>query len=77
MQVSNATFGMITGLFLGLVMSFAISFVLLMINLGPIPGFIPIWLGGAATGFLISIPISLVVFPLINLGLRQVLEVRE
>lgn len=77
MQVSNATFGMITGLILGLVMSFVISFALLMMNLGPIPGFIHIWLGGAATGFLISVPISLVAVPLINLGLRQILEVRE
>lgn len=77
MNVKPATFGMLTGLMLGLVMSFVISFVLLFFNLGPVPEFLAIWLKSAATGFAISIPISLIAQPLIVRFLEQFVTVQS
>ena len=77
MKIAPSTYGIIMGQVLGLIMSFAMSLILLYANLGPVPGFIGIWLSSFATAFAVSIPISLIAQPVTDRLLRRLFEVQE
>jgi len=51
------------GIFVSLGMSFAMSLVLTLINLGLVSDFFEKWLGAFAVGFVVSLPTSLVIVP--------------
>lgn len=71
MKVSHGVFGFIQGTSIGFVMSFAISFILLLVNMGFAENFIIIWLQSALTGFVVSVPVASLAFPLINKALNR------
>ncbi len=48
---------------MSIVMSFFISLVLTMINFGLGPGYLYAWLKSFIVGFIVALPIALVVFP--------------
>ncbi len=77
MKISRATYGMMTGLSLGLIMSLSISFILIAMNLGFVPGFLAIWMKSFLTGFAVSVPVSFVAVPLVERALKLLVEVRE
>lgn len=76
MQISNRTFGLITSVAIGLVMSFFMSFVMLAANAGFIEGFFLIWMKGFGTGFAASIPIGVLTIPLIRKGLMSLFQIQ-
>jgi membrane protein implicated in regulation of membrane protease activity len=47
-------------------MSFFMSFALALVNVGLVPNFLTIWLVGYAVSFLVSLPISLILIPVIK-----------
>ncbi|MEM8863678.1 MAG: DUF2798 domain-containing protein [Chloroflexota bacterium] len=66
MKISKGMYGFIQGVLIGLVMSFAISFVLMAFNIGFTNLFIMIWLQSALMGFVVSIPVGTITFPIVE-----------
>jgi len=54
------------GAFMSLGMSFTMSLVLTMVNLGLVPGFLDRWVRAFATGFVIGFPTSLIIIPFVR-----------
>jgi len=54
------------GAFMSLGMSFAMSMVLTIINLGFVPDFLAKWFRAFLIGFAVSFPTSLVIIPLVR-----------
>jgi len=52
--------------FMSLMMSFSISFVLTLINAGLIPDFPSVWMRGFIIGFIVALPIALIVVPIMQ-----------
>ena len=52
--------------FMSLTMSLSISFVLTLINAGLIINFFSVWMRGFAVGFIVALPIALVVIPIMK-----------
>ncbi|NWG10933.1 DUF2798 domain-containing protein [Candidatus Bathyarchaeota archaeon] len=53
--------------FVSMGMSFAMSLVLTIVNLGFVPGFLQKWLSAFAVGFLVSVPASLIIIPVVRI----------
>lgn len=53
-------------LFMSLFMSFLMSGVLTLVNLGPVPGFVRLWLHAFGVAWVIAFPCALVVTPLVR-----------
>jgi Protein of unknown function (DUF2798) len=66
MKISGKIFGMIFSVTIGLVMSFFMSLVLLLINAGPIEGFFGIWIKSFISAFAVSLPVSLIAVPIVQ-----------
>ena len=77
MKVSGKIFGLIFSVSVGFVMSLAMSFFMLVVNVGLTEGFFFIWIKSFLVGFIISIPIAVIAIPLIKNGLEKMLEVSE
>jgi len=77
MKVSKGMYGFISGLFIGFVMSFAISFVLVAFNVGFVPQFPIIWLQSALVGFFISIPVGALAFPIVESTMSALFQITE
>jgi hypothetical protein len=72
-QLFRSMQGMATGFFMSLFMSFA----MLLLSIGAIDGFLMIWLRSFVIGFVVSIPIGLVIIPLTEWLLRRCFRVVE
>ncbi|HAA11676.1 MAG TPA: hypothetical protein DCE41_08255 [Cytophagales bacterium] len=75
MKVSGKLFGLIFSVAVGFVMSLAMSFFMLVFNVGLIDGFFLMWMRSFLIGFSISIPIAIVAIPQIRIGLTKVFKV--
>ena len=51
---------------MSLTMSFSISFVLTLINAGLIPDFLSVWMRSFTIGFIVALPIALIVVPIMQ-----------
>ncbi len=51
---------------MSLTMSLSISFVLTLINAGLIPDFLTVWMRGFTIGFIVALPIALIVVPIMQ-----------
>jgi len=47
-------------------MALTMSFVMTLLNLGPVPFFMAAWMRSFAVGFLVALPVSLLMNPLIR-----------
>ena len=63
MKIDKKYSTILFGIFVSLGMSFAMSLVLTLINLGLVSDFFEKWLGAFAVGFVVSLPTSLVIVP--------------
>ena len=52
--------------FMSITMSFSISFILTLINAGLISDFIFIWMRGFTIGFVVALPIALILVPIMR-----------
>ncbi|MGB3633649.1 MAG: DUF2798 domain-containing protein [Rubrobacteraceae bacterium] len=77
MKVSQKVFGISMSVAIGFVMSFALSLLLLLVSVGPVEGFLFIWMKSFATAFVISVPVGIVAIPLTERFLRIFLRVQE
>ena len=77
MQISKQLFGSMQGMATGFFMSLFMSFAMLLLSIGLVDGFLMIWLRSFAIGFVVSIPIGLVVVPLTERLLRRCFRVVE
>jgi Protein of unknown function (DUF2798) len=77
MKISKKRFGMLMGITVGLVMSFFMSLLVLLVSAGPIPDFFSIWMRSFANAFAISIPIGLIVFPFTEKLMLSVFHVQD
>lgn len=75
MKVSGKIFGLIFSVAVGFVMALAMSFFMLLVNVGLVEGFFFIWVKSFLIGFSISLPIAVILIPLIKKGLEKVLEI--
>ncbi len=75
MIISRKIFGLNFSVSIGFVMFLAMSFFVLLVNVGLIEGFFFMWMQSFLVGFVISIPIAVVAIPLIKNGLEKVFEV--
>lgn len=71
MKVSKKVFLALNGIIVGLVMSFALSFIMISASVGFIEGFVIIWLKSFGLSFLLSTPIAMIAFPFIEKRLLQ------
>lgn len=76
MKVTRAMFGIMMSVAIGFVMSFSLSFLMLVLNAGLIPGFLLIWMKGFALSFAVSIPIALIAIPLIEKTLLSLFPIK-
>lgn len=77
MQISKPLFGSLLGMATGFLMSLFMSFAMLLLSIGLVDGFLMIWLRSFAIGFVVSIPIGLVIVPLTERLLRRCFRVIE
>ena len=77
MKVSGKVFGLIFSVAVGFVMSMAMSFFMLLVNVGLIEGFFFIWMQSFLVGFIISIPIAVIAIPLIKNALERIFKINE
>jgi Zn-dependent protease with chaperone function len=77
MQISKQLFGSLQGMATGFFMSLFMSFAMLLLSIGFVDGFLMIWLRSFGIGFVVSIPISLVIVPLTERLLRRCFQVVE
>jgi hypothetical protein len=56
---------------MAVIMSLCMSFAMAAINVGPGDGFVPAWLSGWAIGFVVSLPFSFFIPPLIQQAMRK------
>ncbi len=77
MVVSQRVFDVVLGNLFGAVMSIGMSFLMLAMSIGFVDDFLAIWWRSAATGYVISIPIAVLVFPIGGRLLSQLLEVAD
>jgi hypothetical protein len=65
---------LLMGIVMGAFMSFLMSLVVSLINVGPVDGFIFIWMRAWGAAFAISLPIVVVVFPVAKKIVDSLLE---
>jgi hypothetical protein len=66
LKISRKYYSVVFAVFVSLGMSFFMSLALTLINLGFVPDFHLIWLTGYAVSFLVSLPISLLLIPIVK-----------
>ncbi|MEM7797664.1 MAG: DUF2798 domain-containing protein [Chloroflexota bacterium] len=76
MKISEKQFGILMGTSIGGVMSFILSFIMLYANAGFVDNFLMIWMQSFAVSFVISTPIALVAFPVVQ-GMLRLLFIVE
>lgn len=77
MRISKQLFGSLQGMTTGFFMSLFMSFAMLLLSLGFVDSFLMIWLRSFTIGFVISIPIGLVIVPLTERLLRRCFQIIE
>ena len=75
MKVSGIAYGFLFSACVAVVMSLSMSFFMLWLNIGMVPGFIFIWLKSSGVGFVVSLPIAVTIIPLIEKALHKVFKV--
>jgi hypothetical protein len=66
MKIHKKYYYIIFNILISIVMSAVMSLFFLIINVGLIPGFIVLWLKAFGTGFLIALPVTFLIIPLIR-----------
>lgn len=66
LKVSRRYYSIVFAFLVSIGMSFFMSFALVLVNVGLVPNFLGIWLVGYAVSFLVSLPISLFLIPIIK-----------
>lgn len=66
MRINEKYYNVVFAIFVSLGMSIFMSLALAIVNVGIPPNFLNIWLIGFAVSFLVSIPISLILVPIIK-----------
>ena len=61
-------------LLLSILMTFIVSLVSTLRSLGPVPGFVSIWLGAWGLSWLVAFPTLLVVLPLVRKATAALVE---
>ena len=64
MKVHRKYTPVLMGVAMGVFMSLFMSLVISMINVGPVPDFIVVWMRAWAAGFVISVPVAVMAFPI-------------
>ncbi|GAB4129419.1 MAG: hypothetical protein Fur005_29170 [Roseiflexaceae bacterium] len=77
MSISKQRFSSIQGMVTGFLMSLFMSGAMLLLSIGLVDGFLILWLRSFAIGFVVSIPIGLVLVPLTDRLLRRYFRVVE
>lgn len=77
MKISGKVFGLIFSVSVGLVMALAMSFFMLVVNIGFVEGFFFIWVKSFLIGFSIALPIAIVIIPLIKNRLERMFVVKK
>lgn len=73
--VSQKVYGIIFGFSVSVVMSTAMSFVLVILNVGFVEDFMIVWIKSAGLGFLVAFPVASISIPLIQRLLKKHLTV--
>ena len=73
MKVSGFLYGLIFSALICMVMALIMSFVVLVMNIGFVDDFLIRWIKSIGVEFLVALPLSMVVIPLIQKGLNKVL----
>lgn len=76
MKIKPLWYGVMMNLVLGAAMALCVSLVLVLVSLGPVPGFLGIWLKSALTAFIVAFPVSLLVAPWAQRLLSSLFEVQ-
>ena len=73
-KISGRTFGIIFSVSVGFIMALAMSFFMLLINVGYVEGFFFIWAKSFLIGFCIALPIAITIIPFIKNKLEKMFD---
>jgi len=74
MKIDRRYFNVIFSSLIALIMSFCMSFFMLLINIGFSKIFFNAWMKSFGLGFIIALPISIIFIPIIRTGLEKIFE---
>lgn len=66
MPISKKYYQFVFGALMSLAMSFSISIILTLVNIGFASNFLKIWAKSFLMGFIVAFPISLIAFPIVQ-----------
>ena len=77
MKVSGFLYGLIFSALICIVMALIMSFVVLAMNVGFVNDFFIRWIKSIGVEFLVALPLSMIIIPLIQKGLNKVLIIKR